>query len=136
MFEAIHEFAVLGTTCFMMALATVWYSPMMFGTIWMKEARLTDDMIEKSKPDMWKHMTLTFVSYTVMLAFIAQMVVYAPLLSLKAIEAAGLLVLFVAAGAVPLVLFEGRSIRYFGIQIGFYAVFILLGTLMLQYWPW
>ena len=136
MFEVIREFAVLGTTCFMMALATVWYSPMMFGSIWMKEARLTDDMIEKAKPDMWKHMVLTFISYTILLVLIAQMVVYAPLLSLEAIEAAGLLVLFVAAGAVPLVLFEGRSIRYFGIQIGFYAVFILLGTLMLEYWPW
>lgn len=136
MFEVVHEFAVLGTTFFMMALATVWYSPMLFGGVWLKEARLTDEMLEKAEPHMLKHMILTFVSYALMLVLIAHMVVYAPLLSLKAIEAAGLLVLFVTLGAIPTVLFEGRSIRYFGIQVGFYAVFILLGTLILQYWPW
>ena len=136
MFEVVHEFAVLGTTCFMMALAIVWYSPMLFGTVWMKEARLTEDMIQKNVPDIWKHMMLTFVSYALMLTLIAQMVVYAPLLSLEALEAAGVLVLFVVLGSVAPVLLEGRSLRYFGIQTGFYTVFILLGTLILQYWPW
>jgi hypothetical protein len=136
MFEVVHEFAVLGTTCFMMALATVWYSPMLFGNIWMKEARLTVDMIQKETPNMWKHMVLTFVSYAMMLVLLAQMIAYAPLLSLEAIEAAGFLVLFVVLGSVPTVLSEGKSLRYFGIQAGFYAVFILLGTLILQYWPW
>jgi hypothetical protein len=136
MFEVVHEFAVIGTTFFMMALATVWYSPMLFGNVWMKEARLTDEMIENAKPDMWKHMLLTFMSYSLMLVLLAQMVVYAPRLSLEPIEAASLLALFVALGAVSTVLFEGRSIRYFAIQVGFYVVFILLGTLILQYWPW
>jgi TRAP-type uncharacterized transport system fused permease subunit len=76
------------------------------------------------------------MSYALMLVLIAQMVVYAPRLSLEPIEAASLLALFVALGAVSTVLFEGRSIRYFAIQVGFYAVFILLGTLILEYWPW
>lgn len=132
----VHEFAVLGTTCFMMALSVVWYSPMLFGSFWMKEARLTDEMIEKAKPNMWKHIVLTFLSYALMLVLLAHVVAYAHLLSLKPIEAAGLLTLFVVLGSVPTVLSEGRSVRYFGIQIGFYAVFILLGTLIIQYWPW
>jgi len=136
MFEVIHEFAVLGTACFMMALAVVWYSPMLFGNLWMKELGITEEILEKKKPDMWKHMILTFISYTVMLGLLAQMVVYAPLLTLSPVEAAGLLVLFIAAGAIPVSLFEGRSYKYYGIQIGFYALFIFLGTFILQYWPW
>lgn len=136
MFEVIHEFAVLGTACFMMALATVWYSPMLFGTQWMKEVGLTDEMIEKTKPDMWKHMVLTFISYVVMLGLLAYVVVYAPLLSLTPLMAAGLLGAFVAAGAVPAVLFEGRTVRYYAIHVGFSILFIVLGVLILQYWPW
>ena len=136
MFEVIHEFAVLGTTCFMMALATVWYSPMMFGAVWMREARLTDEMVEKAKSDMWKHMVLTFISYTIMLGLLALMVVYAPVLALTPMQASGLLALFVAAVAVPTTLFEGRSLTYYGIQVGFWILFIIIGTYILQYWPW
>ena len=136
MFEVIHEFAILGTACFMMALATVWYSPMLFGNIWMKEVSLTEEMVEKTKPDMWKHMALTFGSYVVMLGLLALVVAYAPLLSLSPLTAAGFLALFVAAGAVPTILFEGRSITYYSIYVGFYVLFIILGVLILQYWPW
>lgn len=136
MFEVIHEFAVLGTACFMLALATIWYSPLLFGKVWMRETKMTQEMLEKAQPDNWKHMLVTFVSYVVMLGLLAVMVVYAPLLGLTPLCAAGLLSLFVVAGVVPTTLFEGRSFRYFAIQAGFSVLFIVLGTLMLQYWPW
>jgi hypothetical protein len=136
MLEVIPLLAILGTTCFMMALATIWYSPLLFGLLWMKETGLTDEMVEKAKPAFWKHMVLTFVSYGSMLGLLSCIVVYAPLLGLAPLSAASLLLLFVAAAGVPSVLSEGRSFRYYSIYIGFYVVFILLGTVMLQHWPW
>jgi len=136
MFEMIHEFAVLGTACFMMALATVWYSPMLFGNIWMKEVGLTEDILEEKKSDMWKHMLLTFISYCVMLGLLSLVVVYAPLLSLEPWLVAVGLTAFVAAVGVPAVLFEGRSFRYYTIQTGFNILFIMFGVMILQYWPW
>lgn len=136
MFDLIHEFAVLGTACFMMALATVWYSPMLFGKAWMRETGITDEMIEKAQPHMWQHMLLTFVSYVGMLGFLSLLVVYAPVLGFVVWKAAAALALFLALAAVAPTLFEGRSVTYYGIRVGFYAVFIILGALMLQYWPW
>mgnify|MGYP001826024815 CR=1 FL=1 len=44
--------------------------------------------------------------------------------------------LFIACALIPAVLFEGRSGVYYAIQAGFYVVFVMLGTLMIQYWPW
>lgn len=136
MFEVVHEFAVLGTACFMMALATVWYSPMLFGKVWMKETGLTDEMVNDAQSEMWTHLVLTFVSYAVLLTLLAQMIAYAPLISLTPLQASGMLALFVAAILIPTTLSEGRSVRYFAVQMGFNVVFILLGTLILQYWPW
>tara|TARA_B100000745_G_scaffold299556_1_gene250652 strand:+ start:113 stop:523 length:411 start_codon:yes stop_codon:yes gene_type:complete len=136
MFDLIHEFAVLGTTFFMMALATVWYSPMLFGKAWMRETGVTDEMVEKMQPHMWKHMLLTFVSYAGMLVFLALLVVYAPILGFVVWKAAAAVALFVALTAVAPTLFEGRSLTYYAIRVGFYVVFIVSGTLMLQYWPW
>lgn len=136
MFDVVHEFAVLGTTFFMMALATVWYSPMLFGKRWISEARITDTMLASAESQAGKHMVLTFCSYAVMLFMLALVVAYAPRVGLQPLEAAGLIVLFVSAGAIPAALFEGRSIRYFGIQAGFYSIFIVVGVALLEYWPW
>ncbi len=136
MFDLIHEFSVLGTACFMMALATIWYSPMLFGKTWMQELSITDEMIEKAQPDMWKHMILTFVSYVVMLGLIAIAIVYVPLLGFTSLQFSLALALFVAAAAVAPALFEGRSVAYYGIRVGFYAVFIVAGTFILENWPW
>ena len=136
MFEAVHIFAVLGTACFMMALATVWYSQMLFGKMWMREAKVTPQMIEDAQPRLYTHMFLTFCSYVVMLTLLSFLVAYAPLLSISPLQAAGLLSVFVAAGAVAPTLFEGKSIYYYFIRIGFYILFVVLGTAILQYWPW
>jgi hypothetical protein len=120
----------------MLALATIWYSPMLFGKLWMKETNITQEMVEAAEADTWKHMLITFVSYVVMLGLLALMVAVAPKVSLTPVQAAVLLSVFVSAGSVSTTLFEGRSARYFFIQSGFHVVFIFVGTLMLQYWPW
>ena len=136
MFELIHEFAVLGIAFFMLALATIWYSPMVFGKKWMQEVKITPEMIEAAEADAWQHMVLTFISYVFMLSLLALLVVFAPKISLTPVQAAAILSVFVVATFIPATLFEGKTLRYFLIQSGFFVLFIMLGTLMLQYWPW
>ena len=136
MFELVHEFAVLGTAFFMMALATVWYSPMLFGRAWMRETGISQEDVDAMQPQMWKHILLTFISYAAMLTMLAYVVVYAPILGFVVWKTAIAIAFFVAMAAVAPTLFEGRSATYYFIRVGFYAVFIVVGTLMLQYWPW
>jgi hypothetical protein len=50
----------------------IWYNPKVFGTIWMKEAGLTQEQLEKG--NMLKIFGLTFV-YSFMLAFMMPMLV-------------------------------------------------------------
>lgn len=136
MFEGINEIAVLGTTFLMMAVATIWYSPMLFGNAWMKAVGLTDTDVEKARPNMWKQMVVTFVSYAFLLLMLAYVVMYAPVIGIATLKVALILSLSMAAFAVATVVWEGRSLIYYCINVGFYSVFILLGTLILQYWPW
>ncbi len=132
----IDIFAVIGTSLFMMALATVWYSPFLFGRQWMKEVGLTEAVLEEKESESYKHMILTFVSYSVLLSLLSLVVAYAPKLSIDSLYIAGGITLFVAALGVPSVLSEGKSLRYYMIQTGFYVVFIMTGVAMLEYWPW
>ena len=50
MFEFVNEIAVLGTTFFMMAVATLWYSEYLFQKIWMDAVGLTQYDIEQCRP--------------------------------------------------------------------------------------
>ena len=136
MFSLISLFAIFGTACFMMALASIWYSPMLFGNAWMREVGISDTMLEEAQKDKWKHVLLTFISFSVMLGFLSYMVAYAPKLGFRPIELSFALSVFFASAMVAPTLFEGRSLRYYGIKVGFYVLFIMLGTLVLEYWPW
>lgn len=79
---------------------------------------------------------MTYVSYVGMLGLLALVVVYAPMLGFTVLEAAVAITLFVSLAAIAPALFEGRSMTYVAIRTGFYAVFIIVGALMLQHWPW
>ena len=136
MFEGVNEIAVLGTTFLMMAVSTVWYSQMLFGNAWMKAVGLTDEDVEKARPHLWKQMVVTFVSYAFLLLVLAHAVLYAPLLGLEALTVAIVIGFFLASFGVASVVWEGRSLQYYAINVGFYFVFVVSGTLILEYWPW
>lgn len=136
MFEGVNEIAVLGTTFFMMAVATVWYSPMLFGTVWMKATRLTDEDTQKAKKTMWLQILLTFVSYASMLLLLGYVIAFAPTLGLTAFNASLLLVGFVWAVLIAFIIWELKPFSYYFIHAGFFGVFIIVGTFLLDYWPW
>ena len=64
--------AILVAALTSFVVGNVWYNPKVFGTIWMKEAGLTQEQLEKG--NMLKIFGLTFV-YALMLAFIMPVLV-------------------------------------------------------------
>lgn len=136
MIEGINIVAVLGTTCFMMASATVWYSPMMFGKRWLKEMNVTEDEVERSRQNIFTHLTLLGIAYAVVLTTISFLIYHFNSANLQLIH------LGVAFAAIPVAvlgnttLLENRSRVYFLINAGFCVYFVIVGTFMLSYWPW
>lgn len=61
--------AILVAALSSFVVGSIWYNPKVFGTIWMKEAGLTQEQVEKG--NMLKIFGLTFV-YSFMLAFMLQ----------------------------------------------------------------
>jgi len=62
-FAAIHEFAVLGTTFFILALATLWYSPLLFGNLWLRVSKTTGVVFDETKAGFWKQLGSAFVAH-------------------------------------------------------------------------
>lgn len=138
MIEGINIVAVLGATFFMMASATVWYSPMLFGRWWLAALGATEAEIEASRHNMLLQLCLMAISYAAALLVIALFLhewgreFVAP----DVMRFAGTLGLLVVALFGSTVLWENKHRTYFLITAGFYLYFIVVGALLIHYWPW
>ncbi len=136
MLEGINIVAVMGTTFFMMASATVWFSPLMFGKQWLQALKVSESEIEASRHDMMLHLSLTAFSYAAALAVLAHVVSQAAYLEVGNMEVIATMSVLVLAVLGNTTLWENRSWVYFLVNAGFYLYFVAVGVLMIQYWPW
>lgn len=136
MFDYVNIVAVLGTTFFMMAAATLWYSEYLFLKPWLSSTGLTEADLERASPHMMRNSLLTFLSYVVMVYLIARVIGYAEVFALPVREVSLMMVLGVSAFLVGFVVWEQRSLVYYAITAGFSAVFILGSAFFLYHWPW
>ena len=136
MLEGINIVAVLGTTFFMMASATVWFSPLMFGKQWLQALKVSESEIEASRNDMLLHLALTAFSYATALAVLAHVISQVTYIEVGNAEVIGAMTVLVVAVLGNTTLWENRSWVYFLVNAGFYVYFVVVGMLMIQYWPW
>jgi len=136
MIELLPDLAIIGTTLFMMAVGTLWYSDIFLGKRWLLVAKLSPEDIAVQKKHLTQNTVGTFVSYaliistTVALSFVLQKSDISPLY-------AGLAVwLVIVAVQIQSVLWEARSWWHVIITGGFYALLVNGGLLMVTSWPW
>ncbi len=135
-FAAIHEFAVLGTTFFILALATLWYSPLMFGNVWLRISKNAAVVFDETEAGFWRQISAAFVVYLGQVTLVALALTYSHLVGISSfmIPVGVGMVLFLAT--IPPVLFERRPWQYYAIHTGFMVVVLMVATILLEYWPW
>jgi len=136
MFEVVNEIAVVGTSLFMVAVATLWYSPYLFQKLWMRAVGLTYADIEKGEERMMFNFIVTLVSYVIAVFLIAILIGYAQIFGIAVQKVAVSLAIGFAALLAGFVVWEQRSFLYYLVTIGFSSVFIIGSTCLLYYWPW
>lgn len=136
MIELLPLVAILGTTLFMMATGTLWYSDMFLAKYWMSSTALTADDMTNQKTHLLRNLVLTFASYfsiisvVVLLSFIMRTSDISPYF-------ASLFVwLVIVAVQTQSVLWEKRSWVYVVITGGFYGLICFGGLAMVLFWPW
>ena len=135
-FAAIHEFAVLGTTFFILALATLWYSPLLFGNVWLRVSKTAGVVFDETEAGFWKQIGVAFVVYLGQVALVAFALTFSHTLHISpfVLPAGAAVVLLLAT--IPPVLFEARPWQYYAIHTGFMVVVLAVTTALLEYWPW
>jgi hypothetical protein len=132
----VNEIAVLASALLALALGSIWYSPLVFGRHWQKEAGLSDADLIISKTALVRSLVVALVSNGLVLFVIAHLVRLRDMYSFSSLELGiGIAVLLVASVA-NMVVWEKRSLMYFLIHLGYALLIVCMGILMFSYWPW
>lgn len=128
-FEVVNELSIAGTALLLMALGVLWYETFSTTPSGVSEA-------PKSFIKTIVFLSITFVCFAELLFMCALLLTLLPILNMS-------LPMFIAIAWVSGVafllmftLFEKRSTMYFFTHAGFLALFMVVGVLVLTYWPW
>ncbi len=136
MFENINEVAILVSSILAIAIGSVWYSPLLFGTKWMHAAGLTDSDLQISRAQLLKLVASAIVANLVLFYALAQLIARFDLEGETMWGTGVLLTIFLGGFIITSVIWEKRPISYVLIHIGYAAVVIFGGMAVIAYWPW
>ena len=133
----VNYLAVLVVTVVSFVIGMLWYSPVLFGNAWMKAGGISKKDIEKSKKEgMEKKMLTSFVGSLLMGYILSYFVVYATATTFVMGMKVGLWLWlgFVVPVLVGSVLWEGKVVRYYLINISYWLVNIAVMGGILAVW--
>lgn len=132
--SSVNLLAVLVAIIANTVIGFLWYMPSTFGTVWMREAGLKKEEIQKTS--MVKAVGGSIVSYVVTAFILAQVLAaYGDTTAGEiALTAFWLWLGFAAAIRVSHVLFEGKSFTYFAITAAHDLVSIVVMALIVGLW--
>lgn len=135
-FSVVHEFAVLGTTFFILAFATLWYSPLLFGTVWQRVSGVADMIFDEDSSRFLPQVIIAFVSYGIQVLLIAWLLANSASIGLTPLTLWIIFSLFAGALLALPIIYEGKSWQYAAIHGGFAVVSLAVAIASLTYWPW
>lgn len=135
-----NVFAILVCALLSVVLGTLWYSPLLFGNIWMKELGITPEAAEaarkKGMSAMWKSYVLQIVASFVTAFVLGMQISYNGLTSVPTAMTYAFFVWFgfYATSSIGSVTWEGRRWRYWALNNGFNLVLLLAMSAILVSW--
>lgn len=136
MLEGINIVALIVTAILMLAVGSIWYSPLLFGHHWMRATGLTEMDLEASKNKITMQLLFAFIANLFLLFVIAKLASVAQEQDISIRLMASLLTLLLAAALANVVIWEQKNVSYLLINIGYAAVVIFGGLAVIWYWPW
>ena len=133
----VNYWAVLVSAIASMVIGMSWYSQALFGKTWMKLMNITQKDIEKSKDKgMAKEMTAAFIANLIFSYVLALFLKYTAVSTTGEGLTVGFLIWFGFAATILLnsVLWEGKPVTLYLINVSHYLVNLLIISLILVMW--
>ena len=133
----INFVAVLVGAAVQMAIGMLWYSPILFGNLWMRLMGFTDkDVTKAKKKEMIKSYIIMFISILVMTFLVAFFVSKIGVVDFVdgGIVGFQIWIGFIATTMLGSVLWEGKSWKLYLINTGHYLVVLIVSGAILGHW--
>lgn len=133
----VNESTVLIASLLVMILGALWYSPLMFGRIWMRLAGIDEKKIATTKRDgMLRSYVLAFLGTILMIYVVAHFILY---LKISSIGEAFQFAFWIWVGLIApvhlgTVLWEGKPVALYLINTGYYLAALLVASPILSLW--
>ena len=127
MFDLVHEVSIIGTTAFMVAVYSIWYSPFLFGRF-MKDADLTVTNVNS--------LIIIYVSFVIPIFVLALLLPLASSIGITWLEVSLAMFMSHATLVVGLTKDNKRmSLQQISV-VSFLFVLLVGGGFMVSQWPW
>lgn len=129
----VNWIAIIISTVIAMAVGTFWYSPVGFGKQWMKLIGMTKEKMDGSKANMPVIYGAQIVASIVTAYVLSQIIAFAGITDFIGGAIVGFWVWlgFVATVMLGGVLYEGRSLNLYWLNVGYQlVVFVLMGAVL------
>ncbi len=133
----INYWAVIVAAIAHMIIGAFWYSPALFGGMWMKLSGLTSKDMEKAREKgMGKNYLVALVAALVMSYILAHFVKFLQISSIGEgiILALWIWLGFIVTVLINSVLWEGKSMKLYVLNIGYYLVSLIVASIILSVW--
>ncbi len=136
MLENINEISILVAAILAAAVGSIWYSPLLFGTVWMKSIGLTLEEGELPKKQMMIATLKGVVLHALFFYVIGEYVKVSIQNNVSLAYLAASLLILISAHTAQGVLWEKRPVAYVLIQGGYMALVLFGGVAVIAFWPW
>ena len=134
---SVNYFAVLAATVASMIIGALWYSPVLFGNVWMRLSGKNKKDIDKSKQKgIGKSYLIAFFGSFVMVYVLAHFIAYVGADDIASGIQLGFWVWmgFIATVALGTVLWDGKPIKLYLINVFYQLVSLVVSGVILAVW--
>ena len=130
----INYLAVLVAAVIAMVLGGLWYSPVLFGNVWMKLQGFTEEELKKASPTV--PMLVSFITSLLEAVVLAALVImtkthtFGAGLHLGAMAGFG----FIAMATLSNAMFQREPLKLWGINAGYRVIYFMINGALLAVW--
>jgi len=136
MFTDVNVISVVVVAILAVAVRSIWYSPLLFGSVWMESIGLRVTDAESTESALIRETVGSVIVQCIFFFIVALFVSRAQGVGLSLVALASVLTVLMAASTMSLMIWEKKTMNYVFISVGYSAIIIFGGVGILAYWPW
>ncbi len=135
MFTDVTLLPILVSAILAVAVGSIWYSPLLFGSVWLKSIGISMENADEER-EMIIRAIQGVLAQTIFFFVLSQFILNSQGGTMSLTKMGVLLTAFIIASMINTFILEKKSIAYLLINAGYSTIIIFGGIGVIAFWPW